>query len=32
MKIQADIEILIRCYNEEEWIIRCLEAINKQNI
>jgi len=30
MKEILDVEILIRCFNEEEWIIRCLEAIEKQ--
>ena len=32
MKDQADVEVLVRCYNEEEWIIRCLSAIEKQSI
>ena len=32
MKKKVDADIIIRCYNEEEWIIRCLEVIENQNI
>ena len=32
MKDKVDADILIRCFNEEEWIIRCLNSIENQNV
>jgi len=32
MKKIVDLDILVRCHNEEEWIIRCLEGIEKQKV